>query len=89
MSKQLIVELEQFHAGILQLPTIASFQSSEKTVVIYLESRRQFKKLSGGSRLSAFFIARGNDSFMVVPSSFRMRTEPVSVRHEYIHSLQH
>lgn len=62
---KLLIELENFRAAVLQIANIETPEDAQKTKVIIFESKKQFNKLIGSTRISgvafmAFNIAVGD-----------------------------
>lgn len=86
--RELLDDLENFRAAVLQVGNFKVPDGAPKTQVLIFSSKREYVSLTGSGDVSAFTTSLDGIPYIVMPVGGLKRWSKFSIRHEFAHVLQ-
>lgn len=83
----ILKELELFRAAAVQVVNLHLPESAEKTAVLILKTKKEFRSLGYGRNVAAFAMYHNGQFLIVMPAAGDLDWAKSVVRHEYSHVL--
>lgn len=87
ITRNLLVELENYRAAVLQAANIEIPQGAPKAQIYIFATEKEFKELIGSDRIGGFALSDNGVPHMVLPVGRDRNRAKLVVRHEYAHIL--